>query len=163
MKPPIAVTLGLDPRRLPAETFERLAEHGGYVMRDRASREERSRKAWESFGAPGRDPSAFGSVLGALADRGRWTPHLKTAQLRNHWDEIVGPAIAANTVVADFRDGVLAIRAASPVWADQLRWLLPELSATIRERLDGLDIREIRVTGPGTGYDRYRRGRRNGF
>ena len=93
MKPPIALTLGLDPRRLPAETFERLAEHGGYVMRDQASREERSRKAWESFGAPGRDPSAFGSVLGALADGRRWTPHLRTAQLRNHWDHLATTAV----------------------------------------------------------------------
>ena len=78
MNPPIARTLHLDERKLPAEVFDRLAKHGGYVMRDRRTREENREKAWESFGKPGRDPAAFGSVLNGIASGGHWTPQLSS-------------------------------------------------------------------------------------
>lgn len=154
MKPPVERTLRLDERKLPAEVFERLAARGGYVMRDRKAREENSEKAWESFGKPGRDPDTFASVLNGIAAGGHWVPQLKLAQLRNHWDQVVGPGIAMHSSVADFRDGVLTIRTESAVWATQLTYMIPQLTATIRERLSGLDIREIRVTGPAAGYRR---------
>lgn len=159
MNPPIARTLHLDERKLPAEVFDRLAKHGGYVMRDRRTREENREKAWESFGKPGRDPAAFGSVLNGIASGGHWTPQLKLAQLRNHWDQVVGSGIAMHSTVAGFADGVLTIRAESAVWATQLTYMLPQLTSTIRDRLKGLDIGEIRVTGPQSGFrrGRYRR------
>lgn len=161
MRPPVARTLKLDERRLPAEVFERLSRHGGYVLHDRATREERREKAWESFGKPGRDPNRLGSVLTVIASDGRWMPQLKLAQLRNHWDQVVGPGIAMHSTVADFSDGVLTIHAESAVWATQLSYMIPQLTAVIRERLSGLDIEEIRVTGPRTGFrPGGRRGRR---
>ncbi|KFI49533.1 DUF721 domain-containing protein [Bifidobacterium biavatii] len=161
MTPPIAKTLKLDERKLPAQVFDRLAERGGYIMRDRKAREENSEKAWENFGKPGRDPSSLDSVLGVIAGAGNWTPQLKMAQLRDHWDQVVGPGIAQHSTVADLRDGVLVIRTESPNWATTLTYMIPQLTATIRERLAGLDIREIRVSGPmarrGGGYRGYRR------
>lgn len=161
MKPPIERILKLDERKLPAEVFDRLAKHGGYVMRDRKTQEENREKAWESFGKPGRDPNTLGSVLGGIAIGRHWVPQLKLAQLRDHWDQVVGPGIAMHSTVASFRDGVLTIRTESPNWATTLTYMIPELTAKIRERLAGLDIQEIRVTGPAsgaTGYNRYRRG-----
>lgn len=161
MKPPIERTLKLDERRLPAEIFERLATRGGYIMRDRKTREANREKAWESFGKPGRDPNTLGSVLDGLADGRRWAPQLKLAQLRDHWDQVVGPAIAMHSTVASVRDGVLTIRTESTVWATQLTYMIPQLTTVIRERLAGLDIQEIRVTGPQSGYRRSAyRGRR---
>lgn len=162
MKPPIERTLKLDERRLPAEIFERLATRGGYIMRDRKTREANREKAWESFGKPGRDPNTLGSVLDGLADGRRWVPQLKLAQLRDHWDQVVGPAIAMHSTVASVRDGVLTIRTESAVWATQLTYMIPQLTVVIRERLAGLDIQEIRVTGPQSGYRRNAyRGRRS--
>ena len=79
---------------------------------------------------------------------------LKLAQLRNHWDQVVGQAIASHSAVADFTDGVLTIRAESTVWATQLTYLIPQLTDTIRRNLKGLTITEIRVTGPAAGYTR---------
>ncbi|MCH4209519.1 DUF721 domain-containing protein [Bifidobacterium sp.] len=147
MTPPIATTLHLDQRKLPAEIFNRFAARAG-VYRDRRQREE---EAWDNFGKPGRDPDKLGGVLRVLADRGGWLPNLKIAQLRNHWDQVVGQGIAQHSQVVGFDEGILTIRTESTVWATQLTYLMPQLSATIRKRLQGLDIREIRVTGPHAG------------
>lgn len=45
-------------------------------------------------------------------------------------------------------NGVLTIHAKSPSWTTQLTFMLPELREKVLERLDGLDIHDIRVTGP---------------
>ncbi|MBW3090326.1 DUF721 domain-containing protein [Bifidobacterium miconisargentati] len=150
MRPPIAEALHLDAAKLPAEVFERLSRRGA-LLKDRRRREEES---LENFGKPGRDPAELGSVMTTIAGSGVWASNLKLAQLRNHWDQVVGPAIAQHSAVADFRDGILIIRAESTVWATQLTYLIPQLTETIRRNLKGLTINEIRVTGPAAGYTR---------
>ncbi|NMN01005.1 hypothetical protein G1C96_1587 [Bifidobacterium sp. DSM 109958] len=144
MNPPIAETLNLDQRKLPAEVFERFT-HRQFTRRARA---ERAEKAWESFGKPGRDPSRLGSVADVLAIQGNWGPHLKLAQLEYHWDEVVGPGIAAHSRPAGYADGVLTIRTESTVWATQLTYLIPQLRSRIAERLVGLPVERVQVTGP---------------
>ena len=141
---PIVRALGLDPRKLPAEVFGRLATRAGYIA-DRAQREE---EAWRNFGKPGRDPHTLGGVLDVLAKEGSWTTNLELAQLRSHWDQVVGAAIAQHSKVIGCAEGVLTISTASPAWTTQLTFMVPQLTATIRERLKDLDIQEIRVTGP---------------
>ena len=150
MKPPITVTLKLDQRTLPAQVFERYARRED----SRKIRAIRAELAWENFGKPGRDPAELGSVMTTIAGNGVWTANMKLAQLRNHWDQVVGQAIASHSAVADFTDGVLTIRAESTVWATQLTYLIPQLTDTIRRNLKGLTITEIRVTGPAAGYTR---------
>ena len=85
-KPPICELLNLDQRKLPAEVFDRISDRAGRLK----EREERARKAWESFGKPGRDPETVGSLFNLLASNGAWIPHLKMAQMRDHWDQVVG-------------------------------------------------------------------------
>lgn len=150
MTPPIAVTLNLDRRLLPAQVFEHYSARENY----RAVQPARAEAAWESFGKPGRDPARFGGVARALALQGDWLPHLKIAQLNEHWDQVVGSGIAQHSHVVSVQDGVLVIAAESQVWATQLTFLIPQLSATIRERLEGLRIDDIRVNGPSVGYSR---------
>lgn len=151
MSVPAVVLLHLNQRRLPAEVFDRLMARSD----SRRDRERKAEEAWENFGKPGRDPDTLGGVLGTIAGESHWVPHLKVAQLRTQWNLVVGDAIAAHSQVADFRDGVLTIRAESPVWATQLNYLVPQLTATIRERLAGLDIERIQVTGPRQSQGRY--------
>ena len=110
MSVPAVVLLHLDQRRLPAEVFDRLMARSD----SRRDRERKAEEAWENFGKPGRDPDTLGGVLGTIAGEGHWVPHLKVAQLRTQWNLVVGDAIAAHSQVADFRDGVLTIRAESP-------------------------------------------------
>lgn len=148
MTPFVTERLHIDERLLPSEVFERFAKRGN-VRRDR----QRARElAWENFGKPGRDPAGLASVLGDIAKNGVWIRNMKLAQLRNHWDQVVGEGIALHSVVASFADGVLIIRAESTVWATQLTYLIPQLTDTIRQRMAGLDIRQIKVTGPASGY-----------
>ena len=84
--PPICETLHLDQRKLPAEVFERISRRAGRYK----EREERARQAWENFGKPGRDPQTVGNIFNVIATQGSWTPHLKIAQMQNHWDQVVG-------------------------------------------------------------------------
>ncbi len=136
MNPPIARQLNLDETKLPAEIFERLSRRGATLKDYRRRREE----AIENFGKPGRDPAELGSVMTTIAGNGVWAANMKLAQLRNHWDQVVGQAIASHSAVADFTDGVLTIRAESTVWATQLTYLIPQLTDTIRRNLKGLTI-----------------------
>ncbi|MBT1181791.1 DUF721 domain-containing protein [Bifidobacterium sp. CP2] len=150
MRPPVAVTLKLDQRELPAQVFERYAAR----QDTRKARAAKAEAAWESFGKPGRDPARLGGVAALLARNGDWIPHLKLAQLNNHWDQVVGPVIAQHSHVVSLREGTLIIGTESQVWATQLTYLIPQLTDTIRRNLEGLDIREIRVAGPSAGYTR---------
>ena len=144
MNPPIARQLNLDETKLPAEIFERLSRRGATLKDYRRRREE----AIENFGKPGRDEVAFGSLFAGIAKRAGWVPHMKLAQLRHDWASIVGDVIARNTWVGAIDNGVLTIHAKSPSWTTQLTFMLPELREKVLERLNGLDIRDIRVTGP---------------
>jgi predicted nucleic acid-binding Zn ribbon protein len=150
VNPPVSRQIDLDETKLPTEVFERLS-HRGAMLKDRRRRRE---EAMENFGKPGRDPSEFSNVMSSIAGNDVWSTNLKLAQLRNHWDQVVGEGIANHSAVADFTDGVLTIRAQSAVWATQLTYLIPQLSDTIRRNLKGLTINEIRVTGPAAGYTR---------
>ena len=141
---PICATLHLDQRKLPATVFEHIAKMAG----GRRQRMIDAEAAWENFGKPGRDPSTLGSVTALIANNGHWIPYLKIAQLRNHWDQVVGPVIAQHSQVIGLRDGVMTIRADSAAWATQLTYLIPQLERTIKERLQGLDVHKIQVTGP---------------
>lgn len=144
MNPPIAQTLKLDARRLESEVFERYSRRALL----KKEQEERSYKAWMSFGKPGRDPNTLASVLGKMSDAGNWKPHLMVAQLGEHWDAVVGKGIAQHSHVASYDRGVLTIRAESTVWATQLNYLVPQIKQTISERLEGLPLEKIVVTGP---------------
>ena len=144
IEPPLYVTMKLDVRRLPAEVFNRLCARGSA----RQHRRRREDEAWLSFGKPGRDVSQLSGVVGVLAEQEHWIPGLRIAQLRDHWDLVVGPAIAEHSSVVGLVDGVLTISAASPAWTTQLTFMVPQLTQTIRQRLSGLRIASIKVTGP---------------
>ncbi|NAB09070.1 DUF721 domain-containing protein, partial [Enterococcus durans] len=53
------------------------------------------------------------------------------------------------------------IRCDSPAWTTTLTYMIPLLTDTIRRRLEGLTINEVRVTGPQQqGFSRGRMTRR---
>jgi predicted nucleic acid-binding Zn ribbon protein len=144
MNMPVDVQLHLDVRKLPARTFERFTKRSLSLRLVR----ERSEQAWYNFGKPGRDPNSLAGVVSGIVQREDWTPHLKIAQLRNHWDEIVGPAIAQHSYVLGYQNGELTIRSESTVWATQLTYLVPQLTKTIAQKLSDLPVEKIVVTGP---------------
>ena len=157
---PICETLHLDQRKLPAEVFERISRRAGRAK----EREEKARKAWESFGKPGREPQKVGSIFEMIAVQGKWTKHLKIAQMQNHWADVVGPENAQHSYPSSLRDGVLTIRCESPAWTTTVTYMTPMLTTVIRKKLEGLTIDEVRVTGPQQqGYGRGRMTRRTRY
>lgn len=113
------------------------------------------------FRQPGRDPQTVGNIFNVIATQGSWTPHLKIAQMQNHWDQVVGVENARHSYPVDLRDGILTIRCDSPAWTTTLTYMIPLLTDTIRRRLEGLTINEVRVTGPQQqGFSRGRMTRR---
>ncbi|MFT8988542.1 MAG: DUF721 domain-containing protein [Bifidobacterium psychraerophilum] len=144
MNIPIDQRLQLDVRKLPARTFERFTKRSLSLRLLR----ERSERAWFNFGKPGRDPNSLAGVVTGIVQQEDWTPHLKIAQLRNHWDSIVGTAIAQHSSVVGYEHGELTIRTESTVWATQLTYLVPQLKNTISQRLGDLPVERITVTGP---------------
>jgi predicted nucleic acid-binding Zn ribbon protein len=44
-----------------------------------------------------------------------------------HWEEIVGPSVAAHSRPLTLRDGVLRVEVDEPGWATQLRFLAPDI------------------------------------
>ena len=143
---PADVLCDVKPERLAAEVFNRYVARGEAIR----ARAERQEAAWLSFGKPGRDPASLSGVISQIAANDAWTPHLQIAQLRDHWDQVVGPQIAQHSMVSGFAHGVLTISTSSPTWTTQLTYMIPQLTEAICNRLNSLDIQEIKVTGPRT-------------
>ena len=47
------------------------------------------------------------------------------AQMRDHWDQVVGVENAKHSYPASLRDGVLTIRCDSPAWTTTLSYMTP--------------------------------------
>src|SRR5687768_7056980 len=56
-----------------------------------------------------------------------------------HWDDIVGPAVAAHARPTSLRNGVLRVEADEPGWATQLRYLAPDILRRCAE-VAGADV-----------------------
>jgi predicted nucleic acid-binding Zn ribbon protein len=144
MNVPAVVALKLDERKLPQLVARR------YIRRfiSRTKRVEDAEQAWNNFGKPGRDPQAAKSVFAQLARQNDWVPHLKTADLATHWNDIVGETIARHTRIVSFSEGELVIRATSTVWSTQLTYMIPRLKKVISQRLAPMEVSTITVKGP---------------
>ena len=91
----------------------------------------------------------IGSVLEQMASRLGIKKQLKKAQVINEWADIVGERIANETRPDHIRGVILFVDCSSPVWAQQLTLLRPDILKKIRGRV-----------GPGVVVDvRFKTGR----
>ncbi len=79
-----------------------------------------------------------------------------------HWDELVGPEVAAHATPRSLRAGVLTIEVDQPAWATQLRFLSAEVLARLTDAAgpEGVSELQITVAGPPTSPTRWRGGGR---
>jgi predicted nucleic acid-binding Zn ribbon protein len=140
---PVAVQLNLSPSALPAF----VCSHYVHRLISREQLTKQAEKAWESFGKPGRDPAGLSSAVQAFAQQQGWGTPLRLAHMSEHWEHVVGSTIAANTSVGELRDGVLTIRAKTPVWATQLLYLLPTITQRVRKWLAPTKVVRIEIRG----------------
>jgi predicted nucleic acid-binding Zn ribbon protein len=62
-----------------------------------------------------------------------------------HWDELVGPEVAAHTRPRTFRDGVLVVEVDEPAWATQLRYLSADVLVRVRQAAGPGGVRELQI------------------
>ncbi|MFA9431574.1 DUF721 domain-containing protein [Egicoccus sp. AB-alg2] len=94
-------------------------------------------------------PTAIGDSLQTFVRRKGWEERLRGASAWSHWEQIVGPELAARCEPVRLAGGTLVIRAESQVWATQLRYLTTQLLANARAVLGEQAVRELRLTvGP---------------
>ena len=65
-------------------------------------------------------------------------------QAVNIWPKIVGKKIAENTTAQDVEHGVLIVRVASPIWAQELQFQKKEVLFKINAALGKKTIKDIR-------------------
>jgi predicted nucleic acid-binding Zn ribbon protein len=98
--------------------------------------------------APGTgSPLPLGSVLeGLLGSKGPWVAGMAAGELGRRWGDVVGTPLDRETApgTLDGR-GVLTVRAASPAWATQLRFLSVRIAANANEILGRPAVTEVRV------------------
>lgn len=114
-------------------------------------------KARDSFGQKGRDPQDLARAFDKLfsSQGGVWKINMMIARLHNQWDQVVGPLNASHSRVASYSDGLLVVAADSPVWANQLTYLAPQIRKKVRKKLPGLPVDEVKITGPQARRSRY--------
>ena len=95
--------------------------------------------------AEGRSPRPVSESLGALA-RSLGAPGVGVlAAVFAHWEELVGPDIAAHAHPRSLRDGVLVVVVDQPAWATQLRFLSGDVLARLHEAAGPTEVRELQV------------------
>jgi predicted nucleic acid-binding Zn ribbon protein len=91
------------------------------------------------------DPRPLEASLAKLAaDLGTPPPRL-LGQVFGHWEEIVGPDVAAHARPLHLRQGTLTVGADEPAWAAQLQFLSGRLLARLEEVTGTQEIRQVKV------------------
>jgi predicted nucleic acid-binding Zn ribbon protein len=96
------------------------------------------------------DPIKIKELLGPLGDKLGVRSAAKTGAIWQHWEEIVGPAIAAHAEPTSLREGVLRVRTDSPAWATEITYLARDLVRKANEVAGQGVVDELKVwTAPG--------------
>ena len=90
-------------------------------------------------------PTPLGDTLNELIERQGWGERLGASRMAARWEEIVGPDLAQQCEPVRLAGGTLVIRAATPTWATQLRYLTPQLKTNAAQVLGAGAVREVRV------------------
>ncbi len=86
----------------------------------------------------------IGEILDTLVSRLGIKKQLKKAEVIKDWESIVGKKIADETKAELVKGKTLFVNASSPVWAQELEFLKPELLKKIRQKIGQGIITDIR-------------------
>lgn len=111
-----------------------------------------------------REPALIRGVLLEGARAWGLDNPLEIARVFESWKEMVGEQVAARCEPASLGRGVLKVWAASAPWANELKYLAPEVIRRVNAGVGREAVRELKVAlRPGPDGDRGRgRGRRSG-
>lgn len=91
-------------------------------------------------------PTALSGELARLTRRPGWGERLGAARVWAAWDDMAGAELAAHCEPVRLAGRVLVVRADSPAWATQLRYLSEQLIERACAELGPGSVREVRVT-----------------
>ncbi len=91
-----------------------------------------------------RSPRALAATLEPL--RGAWAPDTLLAEVQRIWQDVVGPAIAAEASPRAERGGVLSVRCSAAAWAQELDLMGPLIVARLNERLRRGQVTRLRCS-----------------
>lgn len=94
---------------------------------------------------PGSEPAPLRGLLGSAASGYGLDDALSAGTLWKRWVEVVGPDVAAHAEPTSLREGVLRVRADSPVWAHEIGYLAAEIKKRANETLGREAVAEVRV------------------
>jgi predicted nucleic acid-binding Zn ribbon protein len=94
----------------------------------------------------GPQPASLGELLARVRGRRDWARRLEGARVHERWREIAGDELARHVQPVRLLGGVLVVRAASPAWATQVRYLSGELLTRANAVLGDGSVRQITVT-----------------
>jgi len=105
-------------------------------------------------------PQEIGGEIARLLRRPGWSERLGAARVAAAWDDIVGEQLAAHCEPVRLAGRVLVVRASTPAWATQLRYLTTQLIERAEAVLGPGSVREVNVTvgrleGAGRGGSRH--------
>jgi predicted nucleic acid-binding Zn ribbon protein len=92
-----------------------------------------------------RPPSAVGDTLERFVDQRGWSERLQGTRVFTHWSEVVGADLVPHCEPVRVAGGTLVVRAASQVWATQLRYLTPAMLGRANEVLGAGTVRDVRI------------------
>lgn len=79
------------------------------------------------------EPRRLGPSLDSLSRALGVPPASTLATVFTHWEDLVGPALAAHVRPLSMAEGKLVVAADHPSWATEVRWLAPQLLARLAE------------------------------
>lgn len=94
---------------------------------------------------PEKEPAPLRGLLGPAASGYGLDDALSAGSLWKRWLEIVGSDVAAHAEPTSLRDGVLRVRADSPVWAHEIGYLAAEIKKRANETLGRPAVTEVKV------------------
>ncbi|HLF70303.1 MAG TPA: DUF721 domain-containing protein [Actinomycetota bacterium] len=103
---------------------------------------------------------AIAPLLNRVASKMGIERPAETARLFATWEAIVGPQIALRCQPTSLKEGVLRVRAQSPAWAAELRYLGPEVASRINAALGQKVVDQVKAWVPNPGGPTSRFGRR---
>lgn len=84
------------------------------------------------------------AIAQALKEKG-WVGLIEQHQSFQLWEEIVGPAIAANSRPIEIRDDVLIVQAKSAAWRSEIAFQKDEILAALNRRLKGNHLKDLKL------------------
>ena len=91
------------------------------------------------------DPAPLRGLLGPAAAGYGLDDALSAGTLWKRWVDVVGPDVAAHAEPTSLRDGVLRVRADSPVWAHEIGYLAAEIKQRANQTLGRDAVAQVRV------------------